>query len=272
MRKIWFVTRVLCCLAVFLPGAVPGRADTRIVERPDWQRFFQAAGVVGTMVLQKDGASDILVYDAKRAARPYLPASTFKILNACIGLETRAVSGPDAIFPYDGKPRRMPAWNTDLTLAQAFAVSCVPVFQEIARRIGFDRMAWYVAASGYGNADISGGIDRFWLDGGLRISALGQVDFLSRLDHHHLPFSAATIEAVRDMMIVEKGLGYTMRAKTGWASSVSPGIGWYVGMVSRDDATWYFALNSDIGKPDQVKARQSIVRAILLEEGILPPI
>lgn len=257
-------------LAAVLGGCAGKRlAPPRLIERPEWARVFTEAGVVGAMALQQDGSDAILVLDAGRAATPYLPASTFKILNALIAFETGVVKGSDEIFPYDGTPRALPEWNADLTLKQAFAFSCVPVFQEIARRIGPDRMAWYVAAAGYGNADISGSIDRFWLNGGLRISALGQIDFLRRLDHRRLPFSPAAIDTVLDLMVVEKTDTYTLLAKTGWATRVPPDLGWYVGMVKRGGKTWYFALNIDMPAPAMAKARQAVVRAILQNEGIL---
>jgi beta-lactamase class D len=263
-------TSVWVLLVALLVGCAGREAVAQtLVEQPQWGRHFTEAGVVGAMVLQKDGSPDILVFDAKRAATPYLPASTFKILNSLIGLETGAVKGPDEVFPYDGKPRFLPEWDKDLTLKQAFAVSCVPVYQEIARRIGQDRMAWYVAAAGYGNADISGGIDVFWLQGGLRISALEQIAFLARLKNRQLPFSAATTDAVLDIMIAEKTPAAILRAKTGWSARVSPGIAWYVGMVTRGPDTWYFAINIDVTNPDQNKARQSVSRAILHEQGLL---
>ncbi|MHC1713617.1 MAG: class D beta-lactamase [Solidesulfovibrio sp.] len=262
----------LLLVALLLGCAGREAVAQTLAEQPQWGRHFTEAGVVGTMVLQKDGSPDILVFDAKRAATPYLPASTFKILNSLIGLETGAIKGPDEVFPYDGTPRFLHEWNKDLTLKQAFAVSCVPVYQEIARRIGQDRMAWYVAAAGYGNADISGGIDVFWLSGGLRISALEQIAFLTRLKNRQLPFSAATIDAVLDIMIAEKTPAAILRAKTGWSARVSPGIAWYVGMVTRGPDTWYFALNIDVPAPAdtaRIFSRQVVAKAILHEEGLL---
>lgn len=267
-----FAVLCLCLSALFAPiSGYAGQRPTspQLVERPDWQGFFTEAGVTGTMVLRQDGSDTVLVLDAGRAAAPYLPASTFKILNALIALETSVVTGPDEVFPYDGAPRAVAAWNADLTLAQAFALSCVPCFQDIARRIGPDRMAWYVSAAGYGNADISGDIDRFWLSGGLRISALAQIDFLSRLDHKRLPFSPATMDTVLGLMVVEKTDALTLLAKTGWATRVPPDLGWYVGLVKRGGKTWYFALNIDMPDPAMAKARQAVVRAILRSEGIL---
>lgn len=272
-RRVYVVAALLLCL---LPLAAPavhaaGEPTPILIERPDWQAHFDAAGVSGAMVLQKDGAPEILVFDASRAATPYLPASTFKILNALIALETGAVSSPDEVFPYDGKPRALPEWNADLTLRQAFALSCVPVYQDIARRIGPQRMAWYVAAAGYGNADIAGGIDHFWLDGALRISALQQIDFLRRLQHRQLPFRDAAVDAVLDMMIVEKTPRAILRAKTGLTARVTPGVGWYVGSVTRGPDVWYFALNLDVppDTPAAVPARKTIALDILRQEKIL---
>lgn len=263
-----FAAVLLCCLLPACAGMKSG--PPAMNERPAWGRFFQAAGVEGTLVIVKDGSGKTLVHDAKRASEGFLPASTFKIENACIALETGVVSGPDEVFTWDGVKRSVEAWNKNLTLREAFAVSCVPVFQEIARRIGEERMRKYVKASGYGNMDISGGLDTFWLEGNLRIRALEQVAFLKRLKHELLPFSKRTMDAVKDVMVSMKGEGWTIRAKTGWATKDKPGVGWWVGWVERGADVWYFALNIDMEKMEQAKARQEVVLAALKAEGVLP--
>lgn len=270
IRAFWLLALLA---AVFAAGRAWARPPSpRLVERPDWQRFFDAAGVTGTMVLARDGAPEMFVFHPGRAATPFLPASTFKILNMAIALETGAITGPDELFPYDGVPRALPQWNADLTVRQAFALSCVPVFQQIARRIGQDRMAWYVAASGYGNADIAGGLDHFWLDGSLRISVLEQIAFLSRLQHGQLPFSPQTRATVLDVMVESRTPTTVLRSKTGATGRNRPGVGWYVGMVSRGDEVWYFALNIDLDAtadiPAALAARKTVARAILRSQGL----
>ena len=260
-------------LAVLLLLAAPAlarAADPTLVERPQWQKPFNDAGLTGTMVLRQEGSPEILVHNPARAATAFLPASTFKIPNSLIALETGAVSGPDEVFPYDGKPRYLPEWNADLTLARAFAVSCVPVYQEIARRIGPERMAKYVAAFHYGNADIGGGIDRFWLDGALRITALQQLDFLGRLHRRELPLRPQVMDDVLTMMIADKTPNAVLRAKTGLTARVSPNVGWYVGSVTRGPDTWYFALNLEVpdNTPAAVAARKKIALDILKLEGV----
>jgi beta-lactamase class D len=245
-------------------------AEPVLTDRPQWQKPFADAGLTGTMVLRKEGSAEILVHNPARAATAFLPASTFKIPNSLIALETGAVSGPGEVFPYDGKPRYLPEWNTDLTLTQAFAVSCVPVYQEIARRIGPERMAHSLAAFHYGNADIGGGIDRFWLDGALRITALEQLTFLGRLHRRELPLRPQVMDDVLTIMIAEKTPAATLRAKTGLTARVAPNVGWYVGSVTRGPDVWYFALNLEIPEntPAAVAARKKIALEILKLEGI----
>lgn len=269
MRRILFLAIILPCLASCSGLGGAGPAVPVPVERQDWARHFADAGVTGTMVLFKDGSGTAQVHDAGRAARGYLPASTFKIPNTMIILETGAANGPDEVFPWNGTKYEVAAWNKDLSFREAFAVSCVPVYQELARRVGQQRMEKWVKAARYGNENIGGGVDLFWLQGDLRISALEQVEFLQRLKHDRLPFSKKNMAIVKDFMVVEQGEGWTLRAKTGWAAR-SANIGWWVGWLERGNEVWYFALNIDIAKPEQLPARQGVVKAVLRGEGLLP--
>jgi len=160
-----------------------------------------------------------------------------------------------------------PQWNKDHDLQSAFKHSAVWFYQEMARRIGPERMQRYINEIAYGNRDIGGGIDRFWLDGNLRITAREQVDFLVKLYGDQLPFSQRTIKIVKDIAIAEKTDSYTLRAKTGWAKE----IGWWVGYVERGDQPYFFAMNIDIKKDDDLPARMAVTRNILREMKILEP-
>ena len=96
-------------------------------------------------------------------------------------------------------------------------------------------MQHFIDAVRYGNRDISGGIDKFWLTGGLRISPREQVDFLVRLYRGDLPFSATAMKIVREMMGTEETTKHTVRAKTGWAVlPEAENVGWWVGWVERE--------------------------------------
>jgi beta-lactamase class D len=273
-----------CCLVLDRPAAgaapaapaAPAASKTSglaVSPRPDWAKFFADAGVTGTLVILKDGPDDALtaqVHDPDRAATGFLPASTFKIPNSLIALETGVAAGPDTVFAWDGQRRSIEAWNKDLTLTEALRASSVPVYQEIARRIGHDRMQWWVKNLGYGNADIADAIDTFWLDGRLRISALEQAAFLRRLARGQLPLSRRSMDAVQEMMVEERTEAGVLRAKTGLTARVSPNVCWWVGWVEKGDGRWIFALNIDSVRPEDIAARKAVVKAVLAAEGIWP--
>ena len=173
--------------------------------REDLAKRFTAEGTVGTFVGYKVDDYLIIASDKNRSGEAMLPASTFKIPNSLIALETGVVADPDKeIFKWDGVKRSIEPWNKDHTLRSAIAASVVPVYQEIARRIGAERMQKYVDLFEYGNRDIGGGIDQFWLTGDLRIDPMQQIDFVDRLRRGVLPVSKRSQDLVRDILPVTK--------------------------------------------------------------------
>ena len=160
--------------------------------RDDLTKRFFDLGTTGTFVGYKVDDYLIIASDKVRSGEGRLPASTFKIPNSIIALETGVVEDPDKdVFKWDGVTRSIEPWNKDHTLRSAIAVSAVPVYQEIARRIGAERMQKYVDLFDYGNRDIGGGIDQFWLTGNLRIDP----DAADRFRRPAAPWRAAGVQA-----------------------------------------------------------------------------
>ncbi|HEY0232415.1 MAG TPA: penicillin-binding transpeptidase domain-containing protein, partial [Dokdonella sp.] len=189
-------------------------APQRSEIRDSLAKRFTDAGTIGTFVGYKTDDYLIVASDKDRSGEGKLPASTFKIPNSLIALETGVVGDPDKdVFKWDGVKREIEAWNRDHTLRSAIAVSAVPVYQEIARRIGAERMQKYLHDLDYGNADIGGGIDQFWLTGALRIDPIEQVDFVDRLRRGVLPVSKRSQDVVRDILPMTKVGDATIRAK-----------------------------------------------------------
>lgn len=175
-------------------------APPRNEIRDSLAKRFTDLGTAGTFVGYKVEDYLIIASDKERSGEAKLPASTFKIPNSLIALETGVVTDPDKdVFPWDGVKRSIEVWNKDHTLRSAIAVSAVPVYQEIARRIGQERMQKYVDLFDYGNRDIGGGIDQFWLTGALRIDPVEQVDFVDRLRRRALPISKRSQDLVADI-------------------------------------------------------------------------
>jgi beta-lactamase class D len=245
-------------------------AGVMVEVAPECEAAFKSADTVGTFVLYAPDQRQIWVCDPQRATQGFLPASTFKIFNALTALETGAVRDEHETIAWDKIKRRVPDWNRDHDLASAMQVSAVWYYQIMARRIGEARMRDWIERVGYGNADIAGGIDQFWLDGKLRISALEQVAFLERLRNGTLPYSARSQEIVRKITLRERGKGYELHAKTGWTVADQPGLGWYVGWLERDGKPYYFALNMDIREDAQAPQRERLARVLMAARGLLP--
>jgi beta-lactamase class D len=260
-------------LAALFATLAAGTAGADFVEQPRWKRHFDAKGVQGTFVLFEPLEARYRVWDAKRARKGYPPQSTFKIPNAIVGLEVGAINDELEVFRWDGKPKPVVAWERDHDLASGMTYSVVWMFQEVARRIGRARMKEWLDRLEYGNRDISGGIDLFWLQGGLRVSAMEQVAFLHRLAEGRLPATQRAQRLVRGALVVERTSEYTLHAKTGTSSqAIKDPVWWWVGWVERKGRPHaYFALNFTPHGANRFTDRFEIGRAILEESGALPP-
>jgi beta-lactamase class D len=236
--------------------------------RNDLSKRFFDLGTTGTFVAYKTDDYLIIASDKERSGQPQLPASTFKIPNSIIALETGVVEDPDKdVFKWDGTTRSIEPWNKDHTLRSAIAASVVPVYQEIARKIGPERMQKYLDLFEYGNRNIGGGIDQFWLTGELRIDPMQQIDFVDRLRRGVLPVSKRSQELVRDILPVTKVGNATIRAKTGLlgAERGQPSLGWLVGWAEAGSQQTVFAMNMDCKEPAHVAARMTVVQQCLAD-------
>ncbi len=190
---------------------------------------------------QANGQSYVVQSD--RIHDRHSPWSTFKLPNLLIALESgvaadlehKKVWDPDKYPPRDYWPK---AWRGDHTLRSAFKHSVVWYFQEIALEVGFERYRKDLAGFRYGNSQVSGELDEFWLGDPLRISPIEQVNFLSTLLAGELEVSDRSIEALKEASISNAKDGVVLHGKTG-AGPVDLGNfqgdfeGWFAGWVDR---------------------------------------
>lgn len=238
---------------------------------------FAKANVNGTFVLYDISAKQFFGHDQRRAEERFIPASTFKIPNSLIGLNTKAIAYVDEVlYRHDGKPKMLKSWEHDMGLREAMQTSNVGAFQVLARRIGLTAMQDNVRALDYGNADVGQAVDTFWLQGPLKISAVEQAVFLARLAHGQLPYPASIQADVREMIKLEDNGNWVLYGKTGWVSKDDPGIGWFVGWVEQDHKIYSFALNIDVPQdtappalPSALSTRPEIAKASLRALGLL---
>jgi beta-lactamase class D len=238
-------------------------------ERADWQDIFTEFDAKGTIVVvdERGGGKATFVHDGSRARQRYSPASTFKIPHALFALEACVVRDEFQLFRWDGTKRSYETWNRDQDLRSSMRNSVVWVYQGIAKSLGERRARGYLRKAGYGNADSSGGVEGYWIDGNLAISAHEQISFLRRLYRNELPFRVEHQRLVKDIAIVEAGRTWILRAKTGWEGR----MGWWVGWVEWPTGPVFFALNIDTpNRTADLHKREGIARAILRSIEALP--
>ena len=119
--------------AFVAPALVKPSAAGESVIRDDLRRHFEKYGVNGTFVLLEVDDERMTLVNPRRAEERFVPASTFKIPNSVIALDTGVVRDENEIIPYGGKPQIVKAWEKDMSMREALPVSNVPVYQELAR-------------------------------------------------------------------------------------------------------------------------------------------
>lgn len=175
-----------------------------------------------------------------------LPASTFKIFNLLIALETKTIKDENEIVKWTGKIDTVkygfrPGIYRDMTVKEAFEVSAGWVFVELAIKIGKKKYQKYLTSCKYGNVDLSQPDEDFWNFGKFGITPVNQVEFLKGLFEGNLPFSKRNIEIVKEVMLTEQSEYLTIRSKTGWTRENETNTGWWVGYIENEEGVYFFA-------------------------------
>ena len=210
---------------------------------PAFQTILDSADVQGSILIF-DWKKDVFYSnDFQWELNGNLPASTYKITNSIIALESGVVENDSSLFKWNGEKRALKIWEQDLIFKEAFHYSCVPCYQKVAREIGVKRMNQYLTKLNYGKMIVdSSSIDKFWLEGESKINQYEQIDFLKRFYVKELPISKKTHEIMRKMMIIEEG-DYILSGKTGWSIRNGNNNGWFVGYLEKGDQLYFFATN-----------------------------
>ena len=235
-------------------------------------KYFTENNVHGTFALFDNSSGEFTVYNLERYRdSAFLPASTFKIVNSLIGLQTGIIENDSMIIPWDGKDRGRPECNRDMSMYDAFRVSCTPWYQELARRIGKDTMQRWIDSLAYGNKKISR-LDTFWLDNSLKIRPDEQMGLVKRLYFNQLPFFKLNQEIVKRAMLFEDTPQYKLSYKTGWGfDEKGQNLAWIVGWVEENRHPYFFVLNFQTpDKSADIPAiRMTMLKGILKQLGFM---
>jgi beta-lactamase class D len=225
--------------------SVPGGPEP-VRVRPEWNTFLTDCHVTGCVLVFDRQRNEWATNDSTEIRRAALPASTFKIINLLIALETGVIRSEKDVVKWPGQTDTTrygyrPEIYHDMSVEEAFRESAGWVFVELAKKIGKTRYRRYLRACGYGNEDLSEPGADFWNFGAFRVSPVQQVQLVRALYEGRLPFRAAHQQTVRRVMRTEEGAGYAIHAKTGWTRADDQNTGWWVGYLERPEGVYFFA-------------------------------
>ena len=266
MRKLLLLTAILNLMLLKLYG------------QPDLSKPFKACDTEGSITLYDYNAKKWISSDINDSHYPTLPASTFKIINTLIALESGVVTDENEMIKWPGatdtfKYGYRPDIYHDMSMKEAFKASAGWVYVELAKKIGKEKYKQYLNACHYGNVDLSINDDDFWNFGSFAISPANQIEILIGVYEESLPFRKETFGVLKNMMIEEQTQNYTLRAKTGWTREGGKDTGWWVGYVERSDNVYFFATrlikSRAIANPNFGRCRKEITKTILKQLNIL---
>ena len=265
MKLFAFCLLVLACLNACSPNNV--KIDNSL------KSFFDENHVNGTFAMFNNGTGEFTVFNLKRYRdSAFLPASTFKIVNSLIGLQTGKITNDSMVIKWDGVERPVKEWNKDLSMYEAFRVSAVPYYQEVARRIGKDTMQFWLDSISYGTKKITTKIDTFWLDNSLKITPDEEMGLVKRLYFHQLPFFDTYEDIVKRAMLFEDNSNYKLSYKTGWGQNEKGyQLAWIVGWIEENKHPYFFVLNFESvdANADIPAIRMKILKGILKQLGFM---
>ena len=256
---------IACCLLLITSCSVNKANNDESLKK-----YFDENKVDGCFTMLNNADGEVTVYNMKYDTMRFSPASTFKIFNSLVGLQTGIITDEKMVIKWDGVKRWNNDWNKDMNMTEAFKASSVPFYQEVARRIGKDTMQQWIDSIGYGNKNISGPVDSFWLNNTLKISPDEQLGLVKRLYFDQLPFRKSVQQMVRDAMIQENNTAYQLCYKTGWGfGEVGNAIGWVVGWIEENKHVYFFVtfVKAPDKNTDIKTVRMNITKAILKQYG-----
>ena len=234
------------------------------------KKYFDENKVDGCFTMFNNADGKVTVYNMKYDTMRFSPASTFKIFNSLVALQTGVITDEKMVIKWDGIKRWNADWNKDMDMTEAFKVSNVAYYQEVARRIGKDTMQQWIDSLSYGNKNISGPVDSFWLNNTLKISADEQLGFVKKLYFDQLPFRKSVQQMVRDVMLQENNTAYQLSYKSGWGfGEDGNAIGWLVGWIEENKHVYFFVtfVKAPVKDIDMKTVRLNITKGILKQYG-----
>ncbi len=241
--------------------------NNTISQSVDFSDCFN--GVNGSAIFYNIEYDEYRLYNEKACETRHSPCSTFKIITTLLGLENGVIYDENSTMRYNGGLYPIASWNKNLTLTEAFQVSCVWYFKQIIDEVGQNTTQKMLIDIGYGNCDISEwsgsslnsmpDLNGFWLESSLVISPKEQVQVLAKVFEGKTNASPDTISILEKIMLIEGDENTSFFGKTGTGKNNA----WFVGFFEKESKRWYFAVNLQDKNHATGKNAREITKAII---------
>ena len=274
---ILFIALLFSCSTKRKDNHLTSKND-EVLVRQDFKKYFDQCNVEGAIAIYDNQNHTWILSDTVATRKETLPASTFKIINLLIALETKTIASENDIVKWPGSTDTIrydyrPNIYHDITVKEAFEVSAGWAFIELAKKIGQDNYKKYLSLCHYGNVNLSQTDPDFWNFGAFGISPINQVEFLKNLYEEKLPFSKRNIEIVKKVMITEQNDDYTIHSKTGWTRENNINTGWWVGYIENKNGTYFFATrllqDRKLNAPNFGNCRKEITKSVFKDLNVI---
>lgn len=212
------------------------------IKYEDLSTYYK--GFDGSFVLLDVNKGEYTIYNKNKSEKRISPCSTYKVVDALIGLETGAIKDEKEIFKWDGSEYPYAEWNQDQTLFSAIQYSVNWYFELVDKKIDRDSLNYYINNIAYGNKDVYSLQNNYWLQASLKISPIEQVQLLKKMNNYELPFSKKNIDIVKKSIKLIENEDTVLYGKTGSGVENNNSVnGWFVGFIENGNNAYIFASN-----------------------------
>lgn len=242
--KFTLISVLVVCLFLIVPQARTEEKDqfsstNKSIEQKSDPIFDTKKN--NSLVIYDESKNRYLTYNPAGGHSRYSPDSTYKIWSALFALEEKKIDRTNNQRSWDGTSYPYDSWNQDQDLKMALTNSTNWYFQQVDSELGKGKLKEHFHSINYGNMNLLGGIDNYWLESSLKISPFEQVELLRKLFNGELNYAAENMAFVKESIYIQSQLSYTLYGKTGTGNSVSASTGWFIGAIETGSGNYYFS-------------------------------
>ncbi|ASN06395.1 BlaR1 family beta-lactam sensor/signal transducer [Virgibacillus necropolis] len=233
----------------------------------DLSAFFN--GYDGSFVLYNLQEAQYHIYNKDKSTLRVSPNSTYKIYSALFALESGVIKRHQTSMKWDGKTYPYKIWNQNQNLFTAMENSVTWYFQRLDKKIQMENIQAYLDKINYGNQNVSGGIEDYWLESSLKISPIEQVQLLKDFYTNQFGLDKKNVQLIKDVIKLETKDNVTLYGKTGTGTVNGKNVnGWFIGYAETKHNTYFFATNIESNHHANSSIAAEITKSILEDKGI----